>query len=111
MVVKLRYRFFKPLEVFDTEILVGRDVRTNVLTIPIISSHLQYSSERWRRIILVGALLDRYKPSSPIPKILQRVCDDFHTITHHCLNIYLLVLFRDRGQEENQPPLRFEHRA
>ena len=61
MAVKLRYKFFKSLEVFDTEILVGRDVCPSVLAISIVSSHLRHPSEHRRRITLVGALLNRYK--------------------------------------------------
>lgn len=50
-------------------------------------------------------------PPPPIPEILQRVRDDFHTIAHHRVNIDFLVLFCDCWQEENQPPLRLEHRT
>jgi hypothetical protein len=61
--------------------------------------------------ILARCIMERSYPPSPIPEILQRVRDDLHTITRHCVNIYFLVLFCDRRQEENQPPLRFEHRT
>ena len=42
---------------------------------------------------------------------MQRVRDDLHPITHHSVNIHLLVLLCNSGQEENQPPLWLEHRS
>jgi hypothetical protein len=36
----LWYEFFKTLEIFDTEILVGRDMCTGILTISTVGFHL-----------------------------------------------------------------------